>query len=213
METTTESIAAYEHAGRQVAREYGCGTAGVIYCGLVAGRLRKQELATGTAEVQPDHLVEALCGDRLGNAAANELGLATCLRLLNWLTVGWDHIAWQASEVTLRRVDPGEQHHRRAAEENAVEAGAQGASDVAVAVYAGVVAAARVRWRAGADEWDDAHLVVATVIEGDPAAEAAHTELDEGFRNGAAKWTSEHWDEIARAAEDLTVLDQITAVA
>ncbi|RIS67530.1 hypothetical protein D2E70_16285 [Mycobacteroides abscessus] len=213
METTAESIAAYERAGRRVAREYGWGTAGVIYCGLVAGVLRRQELTNGTAEVQPEHLVEALCGDRLGNAAADQLGFATCLRLLAWLTAGWGHITWQASEVTLRQVDPAERHHRRAAEENAIEAGARGASDVAVAVYAGVVAAARVRWRAGADEWDDAHLVVATVIEGDPAAEAAHVELDEGFRNGAAKWTNEHWDEIARAAEDLAVLDQFSASA
>ncbi|RIS02761.1 hypothetical protein [Mycobacteroides abscessus] len=213
METTTESIAAYERAGRQVAREHGWGTAGVIYCGLAAGCLRQQELTTGAAELQPDRLVEALCGDRLGDAAANELGLAACLRLLAWISGGWDRITWQAGEVAVRVVDPDERHHRRAAEENAVEAGARGASDVAVAVYAGVIAAARVRWRAGADEWDDAHLVVASVIEGDPAAEAAQAELDEGFRNGAARWINTQWDEIARAAEDLTVLDQIVAVA
>ncbi|ANO17373.1 Uncharacterised protein [Mycobacteroides abscessus subsp. abscessus] len=213
METTTESIAAYERAGRQVAREHGWGTAGVIYCGLVTGCLRQQELATGTAELQSEHLVEVLCGDRLGNAAANELGFVACLNLLAWLIGGWDHIAWRASEVTLREPDPDEQHHRRAAEESAVEAGARGASDVAVAVYAGVVAAARVRWHTGGDEWDDAHLVVAAVVAGDPAAEAAQAELDEGFRNGAAGWTNQHWGEIDRAAEDLAVLDQIAAAA
>lgn len=213
METTTQSLDLYEHVGRLVAREHKRSAAAVIYCGLVTAALRCQEIATGTAELQSEHLIEALCGDRLGNAAANDLGLGTCLQLMNWISGGWDHIAWRASGAALPAPDPDEEHHRQAAMEAALDAGTEGASLAAVAVFAGVVAAARVRWAAGAREWDDPHLVVAAVIAGDPAAEAAQDELDKGFRNGAAGWLNEHWDEIASAAQYLAELDQIgTAV-
>ncbi|MBN3458244.1 hypothetical protein JNN96_29825 [Mycobacterium sp. DSM 3803] len=213
MEMTTQSIDAYEHAGRLVAREHRRSAAAVIYCGLVAGILRRQEIATGTAELQSEHLIEALCGDRLGNAAANDLGLGTCLQLMNWISGGWDHISWRAGEERVPTPDPAEQHHRCVAEERAVEAGTEGVSLAAVAVFAGVVAAARVRWRAGGEAWGDPNLVVAAVIEGDPAAEAARDELDEGLRNGAAWWISKNWDEIVAAAQDLAALDQIAGAA
>lgn len=205
METTTQSVATYEYVGRLVAREHRRSAAAVIYCGLVAGLLRRLELTTGAAVASSDDIIEALCGDRLGNAAADELGLQSSLWHLNWIARGWDHITCRASEVQVPELATVEESaYRTVATQMALDVAVD--HHVARSVLAGAAAVARLRRHSRSDVEGSTEDQIAEMAQTDPAVAAAGGELDEEGRRGPGDWVIKQWDEIAAAAEELAAL-------
>lgn len=213
METNEQSVAAYRRVGREIGREQRCTAAGVLFAGVCAEYLHRWQRGATTADTPAETLLEALCGDTLATRAGDELGIVTNTRITNWISTNWSLVEERA-RLLVGDSDPDtaeEAAYRTVATQMALAV----ADDhhVARAVLAGAAAVARLRRHTRSDVTGSTEDQLFEMTETDPALAAAWDELDENGRQGASAWVISRWGEIASAAEELAVLDQITCAA
>lgn len=209
-----QSIAAYRLAGRTLAREQNQSTATIIFAGVSAEYLHRQEVGATVMDTYAETLLEVICGDVLATEAVQEIGGIATIRVTNWVATNWKLVQEHAERILVTQQLLGEGPvlarvelcHATAAMENVTTARDSTAASVA---YAGAVAVARARL---GEQWfvlsaDDRDAQLLETICGDPAWAAATEELDEDMRAQVRGWVYGRWDEITRRADDMTVVD------
>ncbi|MBF9519530.1 hypothetical protein [Mycobacteroides chelonae] len=195
----------------EMLEEHRIRVRGVVYAGTAAAAARVMTLRADEGYSYADALIEVLTADRLGNQAANELGVLNCLRGENWIQAVRVELCARAAEIAVPALTDTERFHRLAALEYALDHARfeDEVSPAAFAAFVEVMAAARVRWHLG--EFDfvedmDPRDLIRDVIAAEPVAATAAAELDEGWKRPAAHFMSENWDDIREKAADLEAL-------
>lgn len=209
-----QSIAAYRLAGRTLAREQNQCTATVVFAGVSAEYLHRQEVGATVMDTYAETLLEVICGDVLVTQAVQAIGGIATIRVTNWVATNWKLVQEYAERILLTQqlLDEGpaltrvELCHATAAVECASVARD---STTAGMAYAGAVAVARARL---GDRWyslsaNDRDAYLSEVICGDPVWATAAEELNEAERVSVHGWVYRRWDEITRQAADMAVVD------
>ncbi|CPT03767.1 hypothetical protein [Mycobacteroides abscessus] len=209
-----QSVAAYRQVARGIAREQGQSTATIIFAGISAEYLRRQEVGATVMDTHAETLLEVVCGDVLATSAVQEIGGLATIRVTNWVASNWNLVQDHADRLLALQGMLGgsvdtpqpERCYVVAAMECVATASDSTTADLA---YGGAVAVARTRL---GDRWyclsaEDRDDVLAEVICGDPAWAAAAEELSEGRRGSVRGRVCRQWDEIARQVTEMEVID------
>jgi hypothetical protein len=205
-ESVELEIAAYRQAGRELAREQGLITAGVVHAGTLATAGRRRELGLVTASVA-EAILEACCGDVLITAAAQELDAFTAAWVERWFSQNWECVGERVAR--LRADPPPADTAEESAYRTVAAAAALGvASDhrVARSLLAGAAAVARLRRHGRSDVTGSTEDQIVVMAQSDPAVAAAWDELNDDGRHGPGSWVIHCWNDICSAAEELAAL-------
>ncbi|MBS4102871.1 hypothetical protein [Tsukamurella paurometabola] len=212
------TVTRFRHTVETEVRTAGREAHLVAYAGAVAAALSRGRLTGGGAVTEM--LMAQLATDRRAEVAGDQLGVIGCLSFVSWVAREWEDLVARAGEVEVPTpLTPVEEQHRHAAIATAADrpdlVGER--PRTAVVTLVGVMAAARARWDlSGLDAVATAsqRAVIEDVLKSDPVAEAAASELGEGWEHVAGPIMVELWDAIHERATETAELDAIqTATA
>ncbi|ORA27393.1 hypothetical protein [Mycobacterium aquaticum] len=202
------AAALYRRAARELAREQGQDSAGVVAAGTAAEYLYRWRVGEHHVDSPGELHLEVLHTDALAACAAETVGTARSLQIVEWISqlgvVMTERVQRWLLEPPLDTDTPLEAAYRSVATEKVVLTA--DCHRVALGVVAGAAAVARLRRHNRSDVEGSTEDQIVEMACSDPLLAVAWGELDETQRRGPGSWVVSQWNEISEAAEELAAL-------